>query len=204
MIYSIAGQVAEKGTDYVVVQCDKIAYYLHTTLNTLASLSSEHKDTVFFTYLHVREDIMELYGFSSKQEKEWFTLLITVSGVGPKAALAILSTLTPDNLTLCILNEDVKSLGTSKGIGPKTAKRIVLELKDKVAKLDLGTSGQNTSLAQGIIGQATNSAQQEAVSALVALGYSQLEAASALKGAESTLSVEELIKHGLKVLARQV
>lgn len=205
MIYSIQGTVAEKGEDFVVVQSGDIAYYLNTTLITIAEISETVGKITFYTYLNVREDAMELYGFASKEEKEWFQMLITVSGVGPKAGLAILSTLTPDNLSLSILNEDVKSLSTCKGIGPKTAKRIVLELKDKVAKMDIssvslsGNSGSAYQQAGNL-----NSNFGEATSALMALGYSQLEASQAIRGADRDTDTETLIKLGLKALAKGV
>lgn len=204
MIYSLKGQIAETGADYIVLQCDRVAYFLHTTSLTIAQVGSEVGDVTFYTYLNVREDAMELFGFASKEEKEWFQLLITVSGVGPKAGLAILSTLTPDDLTLCILNEDTKSIGTAKGIGPKTAKRIVLELKDKVSKMDTGTGFGTTS--QGVLSgnSGANTATGEAISALVSLGYSQLEAANALQGIEYNTPVDELIRIGLKNLSKQV
>jgi Holliday junction DNA helicase RuvA len=148
--------------------------------------------------MNVREDAVELFGFAGKQELACFRQLISVSGVGPKAALAILSDITPEKFALVAATGDHKALTKTKGVGPKLAQRIVLELKDKIGKeqlsgADMEMLGAAAAPAEGNIG--------EAVSALVVLGYSQTEAASAVSKLDSTLKTEELIKQALKQMA---
>ena len=151
----------------------------------------------FYTYLYVREDALELFGFDDLEELNCFKMLISISGVGPKAALSILSDMTPQKFALCVATGDSKGFTRSKGIGAKTAQRIVLELKDKIT---------NEQVAGGVtetvpdIGRISSNAG-EAISALVVLGYAQSDAAAAVSKLDQSLSVEEMIKLGLKALA---
>ncbi len=196
MIYSLTGKVIALDQNGLAVQCGGIAFFCFSTMNTLKNVAINTETTVY-TYLNVREDAMELYGFSTPNELDAFKQLITVSGVGPKAALAILSVLTPDKLALSIASGDTKSITKAQGVGAKIANRIILELKNKFsaeltawqAEIDGGV--QMTAGAENL---------SEAIEALVQLGYSRSEAAVALGKLDSSLSVEELIRQALKSL----
>ena len=151
--------------------------------------------------MSVREDAMDLFGFSTTAELDAFKLLITVSGVGPKAGIAILSELSPDKLAIAIASSDVKSITRANGVGKKTAERVVLELKDKMA----GVGGENISSAvQSAMSAVEESAASEAVAALVALGFSQSDAAVAVGQMDKSLSADEMIRIGLKQLSRNL
>lgn len=203
MIYSVSGKLIllEPVDAYyvAVVECGGIAYETKTTMTTAAQLPKTGNNITLYTYLHVREDVMELYGFSDKEELNCYKMLISVSGVGPKAALSILSDLNPSQFALCIASGDSKTLTKSKGIGAKTAQRIVLELKDKISNEQISaeiSSGGSVPFVPGSGNVA------EAISALVVLGYTKSEASRALAGVDPTTSVEEIIKIALKALAR--
>lgn len=202
MFYSITGRVVYLDTQSVALETGGVAFKCSTTLTTLKKIGEKGSTATLYTYLNVREDALDLFGFYTEQELECFKLLISVSGVGPKAALAILSELTPDKLALCLATGDSKSITRAQGVGPKLAQRVVLELKDKLAKgLELPADSPEIQAA----GLATADGNaSEAVSALVMLGYSQSEAAVAVSKSDSTLPVEDLIKQALKQLARQV
>ena len=202
MFYAITGRVVHLDTQSVALETGGVAFRCSTTLTTLKTIGEKGSTATLYTYLNVREDALDLFGFATEQELECFKLLISVSGVGPKAALAILSELTPDKLALCLATGDSKSITRAQGVGPKLAQRVVLELKDKLAKgLELPADSPEIQAA-GIAAADGNAS--EAVSALTMLGYSQSEAAVAVSKLDSTLSVEELIKQALKQLARQV
>ncbi len=199
MFYSITGKVVYYDAQCVAVECGGVAFKCFTTVNTLKSIAEKGVTVTLYTYLNVREDALDLFGFFTQRELECFKLLLSVSGVGPKAALAILSELTPERLAVCIASADSKTITRANGVGPKVAQRVVLELKDKLAKgLDLGNAGIETEAA-GIGVQEGNAS--EAVSALTMLGYSQSEAAVAVGKLEQSLSVEEMIKQALKQLS---
>ncbi len=201
MLYSLTGKIVKIGTSSVAVECGGVAFLCLTSNNTIASLSGESTATLY-TYLHVREDIMELYGFYDEYELQWFKLLITVNGVGPKAALAILSEHSPDRLALCISAGDVKAITRASGIGPKIAQRIILDLKDKVANAPVSSSGDSTDyLRVSAVNDMPNTG--EAVAALTMLGYSQTDAASVISRLDPSQSVEALIKQALKILSNQ-
>ena len=202
MFYAITGRVVHLDTQSVALETGGVAFQCSTTLTTLKTIGEKGSTATLYTYLNVREDALDLFGFSTDQEWGCFKLLIAVSGGGPKAALAILSELTPDKLALCLATGDSKSITRAQGVGPKLAQRVVLELKDKLAKaLELPADSPEIQAA-GIAAADGNAS--EAVSALTMLGYSQSEAAVAVSKLDSTLSVEELIKQALKQLARQV
>lgn len=199
MFYSITGKVVYFDTQCVALDCNGVAFKCFTTMNTLKSVAEKGVTVTLYTHLNVREDALDLYGFSTEKEMDCFKLLLSVSGVGPKVALAILSEMTAEKLAICIASNDTKAITKANGVGPKVAQRVVLELKDKLAKgLDLGAVGIEIEAA-GIATQQGNAA--EAVSALTMLGYSQSEAAVAVGKLDGSLSVEELIKLALKQLS---
>lgn len=197
MIYSLKGVVAVTEQNLAVVECGGVGYGCRTTANTLAKISVG-KETMLYTYLAVREDAVELFGFADMQELNCFKMLISVSGVGPKAAISILSGMTPQAFALCVASGDSKSLTTAPGIGKKIADRIVLELKDKIAKENI-SSVKSDSLIP--VAAASNSVS-EAISALMVLGYSNSEATKAIAGMPSDTPTDALIKAGLKNLAK--
>lgn len=202
MFYSITGRVVHRDTQSVALETGGVAFQCSTTLSTLKTIGEKGSTATLYTYLNVREDALDLFGFATEQEMECFKLLISVSGVGPKAALSILSELTPDKLALCLATGDSKSITRAQGVGPKLAQRVVLELKDKLAKgLELPADSPEIQAA-GLAAADGNAA--EAVSALTMLGYSQSEAAMAVSKLDGDLPVEVLIKQALKQLARQV
>ncbi|MDR2533032.1 MAG: Holliday junction branch migration protein RuvA [Oscillospiraceae bacterium] len=198
MIYSVKGNVIHTEPNLAVIEAGGVGFACRTTANTLSQLTALQKgaETRLFTYLHVREDAVELFGFGSNEELRAFKLLITVSGVGPKAALSILSDLSPQGFTLCVASGDSKLLTRSQGIGTKIAQRIVLELKDKIDPTNgfSLTDGQANSVPAGSAG---NNAS-EAIAALSALGFTTAQAAKALEGADRTLPTSELVKLALK------
>lgn len=201
MLYSVRGKLIHMEANLAVVECAGVGYALKTTANTMSRQPEIGGETTLYTHLYVREDAVELFGFATLSELNCFQMLISVSGVGPKAALSILSNVTPEQFALCVATGDSKVFTASKGIGLKTAQRIVLELKDKITKeqLEGGVAASNPVLAGGISSGKGN--LSEAVSALVVLGYSQQQAARAVTAFDAALPVEELIKLALKALA---
>lgn len=197
MYYYVNGTVAEIGPNLAVIDCGGVGYACATTNYTLAQLK-RGEQAKLYTYLHVREEIFDLYGFSTQAELSSFKMLLGVSGVGPKAALAILSSGTPDQLALSIVTGDEKSLTGVPGIGKKIAQRIILELKDKLAKEQTGFDARMGTLSPIPAGGKT----QEAASALAVLGYSSQEISAALKGVDAALPVEQMIRIALKKMAR--
>lgn len=196
MIYSVKGEFVAAEQNLAVVECSGVGYACRTTANTLAQLKL-NTQVKLYTHMSVREDACELFGFADFSELNCFKMLISVSGVGPKAALSILSGMTPQAFALCVASGDSKALTAAPGIGKKTAERIVLELKDKIAK-------ENPSIkADSLIPAAVQTnAFSEAVSALMVLGYSNSEASKALAGMPADTPTDELIKTGLRQLAK--
>ncbi len=194
MIYSLHGELTHWEAGLAVIECGGVGYACRTTMNTLSKIRELGK-VKLFTYLHVTENSLDLFGFADSAELASFKQLISVSGVGPKAALSILSDITPSKLALCIATGDSKTLTKSPGIGAKIAQRIVLELKDKVAKEQKFTSAE---LAGVPVQGGSNIA--EAMTALQTLGFNPAQCGAALSGANPDSSVEELIKFGLKNL----
>ena len=198
MFYYVSGTVAEIGPNLAVIDCGGVGYACATTNYTISRLKKGERAKLF-TYLHVREEIFELFGFSSQQELSSFKMLIGVSGVGPKAALAILSSTTPNNLALSIVTGDEKALTAAPGIGKKIAQRIILELKDKLAKeqTSFSSDGPVPVIAAGGANKAG-----EASAALSVLGYGTPEIAAALKGVDMEQPLEEIIRQALKKMVR--
>lgn len=201
MFYYLKGTVAHVAPYLAVIDCGGVGYACRTTNNTLSYLE-KGKVATLYTYLHVREDIFDLYGFSTEEERNCFELLISVSGVGPKAALSILSATSPEGLAMSIITGDEKALTVAQGIGKKIAQRIILELKDKLAKGQLTTSGGEQYSGTGLTIIPENKAT-EAAAALAVLGYSQAEVSLALKGVDlENLKLEDIIKQALKKMVR--
>ena len=186
----------------VALECGGVGFRCLTSTNTLRDVDV-HEKTTLYTHLNVREDALDLFGFSTEYELEWFKLLIGVTGVGPKAALAILSELSPDKLALAVSAGDVKAITRAQGVGPKIAQRVILELKDK-AKSALSSFGEVSSQADDVAEVFGSSNTSEAVAALTMLGYSQSEAALAVSKVDASLPTDQIIKQCLKLLSRQV
>ena len=201
MFYYLDGTVAELLPYLAVIDCGGVGYACKTTNNTISRLKKGQKGRVY-TYLNVGEGIFDLYGFATQNELNSFKMLLGVSGVGPKAALAILSVGTPETLAMAIVTGDEKALTAAPGIGKKIAQRIILELKDKMAKetaagLDF-SGGKGASAAPVFTSKATEAAQ-----ALAVLGYSSQEAAAALKGIDvEGLPLEEIIRQSLRKMVK--
>ena len=205
MIYSVTGKLIAMEPGFAVVEAGGVGYRCSTTTSTLAKLPGRGREVTLLTYLYLREDVLELFGFYTEEELRCFRLLIGVSGVGPKVALAILSALTPQKLMLAIAAGDAKAVKVP-GVGPKISQRIILELRDKFSAEDLagGISAGGGSDFSFLAGSDAPSAQGEAVAALVSLGYGQTEAAAAVAKLDPALAVDELIKGALKRLSRGV
>ena len=202
MFYYLDGTVAELLPFLAVIDCGGVGYACKTTNNTLASLKKGQRGKLY-TYLNVGEGIFELYGFATQNELNSFKLLLGVSGVGPKAALAILSATTPESLAMAIVTEDAKTLTAAPGIGKQIAQRIILELKDKMARETAGggldfSGGKGVPAAPVFTNKATEAAQ-----ALAVLGYSSQEVGIALKGVDvENLPLEEIIRQSLKKMVK--
>ena len=201
MFYYVKGTVAHVAPYLAVIDCGGVGYACRTTANTLSHLQ-RGESAKLFTYLNVREDAMELYGFFSENELNCFQLLIGVSGVGPKAALSILSSTSPEGLAMSIITGDEKALTVAPGIGKKIAQRIILELKDKLAKGQITTTGGEQYGGTGITVIPENKST-EAAAALAVLGYSQAEIGMAMKGVDvEGLKLEDIIKQALKKMVK--
>ena len=200
MFYYLNGVVAEMEANLAVIDCGGVGYACATTNYTLSQLKKGERAKLY-TYMNVREDAVDLFGFSSQSELHSFKLLLGVSGVGPKAALAILSTNTPANLAMAVVMGDEKALTAAPGSGKKIAQRIILELKDKLAK-EQASFGPDTggSVPLTVL---PNDKAKEAGAALAVLGYSGSEVAAALKGIDiDTLPLEEIIRQALKRMVK--
>lgn len=198
MFYSVTGNVVDYSTNFVAVDSGSVAFLCFTSMQTAAKCSIIGEKVTLYTYMNVREDAIELYGFYDKEELDCFKMLINVSGVGAKMALSLLSEYTPDKIILSIAAGDHKALTKASGIGTKLAQRIILELKDKIGSLSVGDT-ENIAAVSSV---SHNSVTSEAVAALVMLGYGQSEASVAVSGLDPSLSVEELIKQALKLLSK--
>lgn len=175
MIDSVRGTLLAKEPTMAVVECGGVGYACRTTLHTLSGLGALGEEVRLYTHLAVREDSVDLFGFSTRQERHCFEMLISVSGVGPKAALAILSDVTPDRFALLVASGDSKSFTKTKGIGAKTAQRIVLELKDKIAKEHMGEIHAAEAFSASAAASLGGDNMEDAIAALMVLGYTQGE-----------------------------
>lgn len=201
MIYNVKGNLTHIDTQFVVIECGGIGFKCFTSLNTAKSIGKIGSEVNLFTYLSVKEDAMDLFGFLTQAELDSFKLLITVSGVGPKAAVSILSELDPDRLAVAIAAGDIKSITKANGVGKKTAERVVLELKDKMVNVATGEVSSAAVSASSIVEE---SASADAVAALVSLGFSQSDAAVVVGQMDKSLSSDEMIRIGLKQLSRNL
>lgn len=200
MFYSLTGKIVYEDALSVALDCGGVAFRVYTSLQTLKKIGAVGNAATLYTHLSVKEDGMELFGFSDQTELEYFKMLIKVQNVGAKVAVSILSTFTPEELSFSIASGDVKRITGAPGVGPKLAQRIVLDLKDKMAKL-VPEKMSSSDFVQTALSQTAGN-KAEAVSALIALGYSQSEAASALSGLNPDDKVELLIKQALRQLMR--
>ena len=203
MFYYIEGKLAHLDYTFAVLDAQGVGYKMTITQTTYESMPphlsvSEAPTVRLYTYMAVREDGIELFGFASEAELEAFKLLISVSGVGPKAALAILSVLSPDGFAVAVASGDAKAITRAKGIGPKAAQRIILELRDKISNdsVSKGFSSE-PSVSVGRIGGSAG----EAIAAMVSLGYTNSEAAAVIGKLDQSLPVDEMIKAALKAIA---
>ena len=196
MYYSVRGNVIHLGQNIAVVECGGVGYKCQTTINTLKNLKL-NSEAKLYTYLNVREDAMELFGFYTEEELSAFKTLIGVSGVGPKVGIAILSVLSPQQIALAIASDDLKSITMAPGVGKKLAQRIVLELKDKF-KINTNSEsvikGAKTTAAVGNI--------PKAIEALSVLGYTAADVSPFISTLDPNLPVEQLIGETLKLMGR--
>ena len=200
MIYCLTGKIVKKSMNAVVLSCGGVGYYAQCPASVAGALPGVGKEATIYTVMSVTENDVSLYGFATEQQQACFEMLTAVSGVGPKVGLAILSVMEPDRVALAISAGDHKAFKAASGVGPKLAQRIVLELKDKVAKgfvdgislEDVAGASANTQASQG---------SSQAIAALVSLGYSQSEAALAVSKIDAALPVEEIIKLALRSMA---
>ena len=200
MIYCLTGKIVKKSMSAVVLSCGGVGYYAQCPASVAGALPGVGKEATIYTVMSVTENDVSLYGFATEQQQACFEMLTAVSGVGPKVGLAILSVMEPDRVALAISAGDHKAFKAASGVGPKLAQRIVLELKDKVAKgfvdgislEDVAGASADTQASQG---------SSQAIAALVSLGYSQSEAALAVSKIDAALPVEEIIKLALRGMA---
>lgn len=200
MIYCLTGKIVKKSMNAVVLSCGGVGYYAQCPASVAGALPGVGKEATIYTVMSVTENDVSLYGFATEQQQACFEMLTAVSGVGPKVGLAILSVMEPDRVALAISAGDHKAFKAASGVGPKLAQRIVLELKDKVAKgfvdgislEDVAGASADTQVSQG---------SSQAIAALVSLGYSQSEAALAVSKIDAALPVEEIIKLALRSMA---
>ena len=197
MYYSLRGTLIAADGRSAAVECGGVGYLCTVSAQTYSQLPEPGEEVLLYTHLSVREDAMELYGFSTENERNCFQMLIAVSGVGPKAALSILSATTPEGLATAIITGNEKALMVAQGIGKKTAQRIILELKDKLAQGQIAP-GEESYGGTGVTVIPQDKAS-EATAALAVLGYGPAEITAALKGLDlETLSLEEIVRQALK------
>ena len=193
----IRGKLEYKYNDCVVIEANGVGYEIITSLSTIEKLGSIGEEVKVYTTLYVREDVMALYGFSTREELKMFELLRTVSGIGPKVAVSVLSSISPSNFALAVITDDIKTLTKVQGVGKKTAQRMILELKDKIKKEQLTSLAVDQSEISDMDGK--SSKRTEAVNALMVLGYTASEAEKAVLAAYSEdADLELIIKDALK------
>lgn len=199
MFYYISGKVAVIEPGMVVIDAGGVGYAINTSYTSARSVKTGEQAT-FYTYLHVREGIFDLYGFGRREELSCFKQLIAISGVGPKAALAILGAVTPEKLALCVISGDEKALTAAPGIGKKLAQRILLEMKDKMSKDQLEAASGSSGIVMPDL-TAPGGAMEDALAALAVLGYPRAVAVNALQGVDTAgLATDEIVRAALKRL----
>ena len=201
MIHSLNGKLIYKDNSTAVVECGGVGLKCSISLKTCAALPEINTNVFLLTYMQVREDTIDLFGFLDNTELETFKLLISINGVGAKAALSILSFYTPDKVLLFVATGDSKALTAASGIGAKIASRIVLELKDKVGTIDIKNDDVASAAA---LNNSSTSATKDAVDALMTFGFNASEASLAVSKCDPTLPVDEIIKQSLKLLSKRV
>jgi len=201
MFYYIEGNVTHMEPHIAVIDCAGVGYLLNVTNQTQSKLRT-NEIARLYTYVNIREDAVELYGFHDIQERDCFKLLLGISGVGAKVALSILSTVTPEKFALAVLSDDEKTITQSPGVGKKLAQRIMLELKDKLKK-SFGNSKASSIMIDNINIDDGTDKLSEAVMALQVLGYDASEAAASLNGVDNNESVENMVRYALKRLLKQ-
>ena len=200
MFHYISGPVAEILPGAAVIDCSGVGFQINTSVYTLSQLKAGEKAKLY-TYVYIREDIFEIYGFSTQSEKSCFEMLIGVSGVGPKAAISILSVNTPEGLAMAIISGNEKAISAANGVGKKIAQRVILELKDKIAKETDSINVKDTVFTPQAVGSSGKTA--DAAAALAVLGYGNTEINAALRGIDvEALSLEQIIKAALKQMIR--
>lgn len=200
MYYSLRGKLIHQEPGLVVAECGGVGYKCFVSLNTQTKCPSVGKEVFLYTELVVREDAMELYGFISREEQDCFKMLTSISGVGAKVGLAILSVMSPSDVAMAVASGDTKSFTKAQKVGPKLASRIVTELSDKVKGLLAASTGSGSDSPVAINNASSNAAA--AVQALAALGYTASEAASVVGKLDSSLKTEELIRQALIKLSK--
>lgn len=200
MFYYIKGELVMTDPTTAVVDCGGIGYKMTVSQNTLSHLTRLGEKVCLYTHFYVREDAMELLGFYSEAELAAFKLLISVSGVGPKAAMAILSVMSPEKFALSVSRGDHKAIAKAQGVGAKTAARVVLELKDKIAKTFATQNTDEDDVVETLTATPVGNTE-EAISALIVLGYTRQEAKDALKGVDPALSLEAMITAALRKMS---
>ncbi len=201
MFYYIKGELVMTDAQNAVIDCGGVGYKLGVSANTLSKLTRLGEKVCLYTHFYIREDAVELLGFYTEAELSAFKLLISVSGIGPKAAMAVLSVMTPEKFALAVSTGDAKAIAKAQGVGAKTAARVVLELKDKIAKT-FGTELADVSNDDTPeIEFAPMGNKEEAITALMVLGYTRQEAKSALSGVDPMLSLEEMITAALRKMS---
>ena len=203
MIAFIKGKIEEYGEEYVIIDNNGIGYYVNMPGTEVEKIKNNKDVVKLYTYQHVREDYIGLFGFLDKERLSMFKMLLNVSGVGPKAAISITSGIEPQSIILAIITNDEKTLCKAQGVGKKLAQRIILELKDKFKNYDFINEG-NIDLANsnGSGSGSDNNDSTEALGALMALGYTRQEAVSALKNIDMSNGIEEIVKQALRSLMR--
>ena len=202
MFYHLFGTLEINEPGFCVIDCGGVGYKLTTSLITSEILREKTGEKIkIFTHLAVREDGVELFGFESKEERECFNKLITVSGVGPKAAMSILSIMTPDNFAIAVCTDDAKAISKASGVGSKTALRIILELKDKLSA-EVGEISVPTTSRRTAVPIKNSKNMSEATEALMVLGYDKTSISNALSGIDPTAKVDDIIRAALKKLAK--
>lgn len=199
MFAYIKGSLEVKTRGYVVIDVNGVGYKIFMSETAIEKIGEIGEIVKVHTYLRVREDDMSLYGFNTNEELRMFELLLQVSGIGAKSAITILSNITPSSFALGVITNDVAKIKALPGIGPKTAQRIILELKDKIKTEEAISEDKSININEQVI---DNEKIAEAISALQVLGYSKKEIEKAIQKVDNSLSVEEIIKIGLKNLAR--
>lgn len=203
MIGYLKGEVTGIFEDRIILEVNNIGYNIFMPAATIEQIEGMGAEIKVYTYLNVREDAMLLYGFLTKDDLDFFKLLITVNGIGPKGGLAILSTMSTDDLRFAILSEDAKRIGKAPGVGPKTAQRVIIELKDKV-NLEEAFEEKLSNTRSANTDEKLSSPKEEAAMALTALGYSSSESYKAVRSPEITPDddVETIIKKALKSISK--